>query len=255
MKSLTYIFLFVLCFICLDIWAQPARETFDVKGVSFTMIKVEGGSFLMGATEEQGNFSSRDEKPAHTVTLSDYYIGETEVTRALWNVVMDGKLDEEASRQYAVGGVSWLDCQTFITKLNEMTGLTFRLPTEAEWEYAARGGKYSKGYKYAGSDMLDDVAWHRDNSNDVGHPIAQKLPNELGLYDMSGNMYECCYDWYGPYGTAPQKNPQGPPTGTNRVYRGGSRFNYYVHCRISYRSNNAPAAHYRDLGLRLVLVP
>jgi len=263
MKQLKYLVLFFLLFSGIHLYPQVnestmeheiIKETFNLKGVVFNMIKVEGGSFTMGATEEQGNSSSRDEKPAHQVTLSDFYIGETEVTRALWDLVMHNKLDDTTDgAQYAAGGVSWGDCQEFIKILNHMTGLRFRLPTEAEWEYAARGGKYSRGYKYAGSDNLDDVAWHKDNSNDIGHHVAQKLPNELGLYDMSGNVYECCQDWYGAYGTSAQRNPQGPPIGTHRVFRGGSRNNYYMHCRVSYRSNNTPEARYRDLGLRLVL--
>ena len=230
------------------------KTSFEINGVSFTMIKVEGGEFVMGATKEQGNASS-DEIPTHHVQLSDYYIGETEVTRALWDAVMSDTPTEVGAENYPISGVSWDDCQLFITKLRILTGRDFRLPTEAEWEYAARGGNRSKGYKYAGSDLLDEVAWHRDNSDDIAHFVAQKKPNELGLYDMSGGVYECCQDWYGAYSTARQKNPKGPSFGTHRVYRGGSRNNYYIYCRISYRSNNTPNARYRDLGLRLVLEP
>jgi len=151
--------------------------------------------------------------------------------------------------------VSWNDCQEFIRKLNSLTGRTFRLPTEAEWEYAARGGNQSKGYKYSGSNTLSSVAWYADNSSSQTHAVKTKSPNELGLYDMSGNVYEWCSDWYGSYQSSTQTNPQGPSSGSDRVLRGGSWEINARCCRVSLRNNYSPDVRYYDHGLRLVLVP
>ena len=241
-------------------------ETITVKGVSFNMIKVQGGTFTMGATSEQGSDADSDEKPTHQVTLSDYYIGETEVTQELWQAVMGTTIQEQAKKGmydtslYGVGNsypmyyISWDDCQTFITKLNQLTGKNFRLPTEAEWEYAARGGQKSRGYKYAGSNTLSDVAWYGDNSSSKTHPVQQKQANELGLYDMSGNVFEWCQDWYGGYSSSAQTNPTGPVSGSDRVFRGGS-WNYNArYCRVSYRFSITPSFNIGNyLGLRLAL--
>ncbi len=252
-------------------------QTFTVNGVSFEMVPVEGGTFTMGATAE---YAWDEEKPAHQVTLSSYAIGETEVTQALWQVVMGSNpswfngrrkedyfdweeanidIDYGTNLQRPVECVSWDDCQTFITKLNELTGMTFRIPTEAEWEYAARGGNKSKGYIFAGGN-LDDVAWYFENSNLMIHPVATKLPNELGLYDMSGNVYEWCQDWYGSYSSDAQTNPTGPASGSYRVQRGGSWYNglydWYSSarfCTVSYRSRCTPSYRSRECGLRLAL--
>ena len=157
--------------------------------------------------------------------------------------------------------VSWDDCQEFITKLNELTRKTFRLPTEAEWEYAARGGNRSQGYKYAGSNTVGDVAWYFYNSYALGvdspdygtHTVATKAPNELGLYDMSGNVWEWCQDWYGSYSSDAQTNPTGPTSGSYRVNRGGSWYYNARYCRVSNRSDFTPSYALRDLGLRLAL--
>ena len=148
--------------------------------------------------------------------------------------------------------VSWNDIQEFITKLNTMTGKTFRLPTEAEWEYAARGGNKSKGYKYSGSNTLDNVAWYTNNSSSKTHPVGQKQPNELGLYDMSGNVWEWCQDWYGSYSSSSQTNPTGPSSGSYRVLRGGSWYHFARICRVSYRLNSDPDDRYNLNGFRLV---
>ena len=153
----------------------------------------------MGATSEQGEDADSDEKPAHQVTLSDYYIGETEVTQALWKAVMGTNPSNFKGDSNPVEKVSWNDCQEFIRKLNSLTGRTFRLPTEAEWECAARGGNQSKGYKYSGSNKIKDVAWYDGNSKDKTHAVKTKPSNELGLYDMSGNVNEWCWDLYGAY--------------------------------------------------------
>ncbi|MBE6234084.1 MAG: PEGA domain-containing protein [Bacteroidales bacterium] len=232
-----------------------ARETITVNGVSFDMILVEGGTFTMGATQEQGSDTESDEKPVHQVTLSDYYIGETEVTQALWKAVMGTNTSNFKGDRNPVENVSWDDCQEFIRKLNKLTRRTFRLPTEAEWEYAARGGNQSKRYKYSGSDNINDVAWYSDNSGSKTHAVKTKSPNELGLYDMSGNVYEWCSDWYGSYQSSTQTNPQGPSSGSYRVLRGGSWYDDAGSCRVSYRNYYSPATRGYDSGLRLVLVP
>ena len=246
---------------------DPQTETFTVKGVSFKMIKVDGGTFTMGATSEQGSDAQSNEKPAHQVMLSDYCIGETEVTQELWLAVMGTNPSQFTAAggyydnlQRPVEKVSWNDCQTFISKLNSLTGKNFRLPTEAEWEFAARGGNKSKGYKYAGSNVIDDVAWYYSNAAAMGstsfeygtHSVATKDPNELGLYDMSGNVREWVNDWYGDYANA-QVNPTGPATGSYRVNRGGGWSYSATRCRVSYRYYNTPTGASSLLGLRLAL--
>ena len=217
------------------------------------MIAVAGGKFTMGATSEQQN-PYDDEKPTHKVTLSDYYIGETEVTQELWVAVMgDNPSRFTGNMQRPVERVTWEDCQTFIRKLNRLTGANFRLPTEAEWEFAARGGRNSRGYQYSGSSNLDDVAWYYDNSSSTTHPVKTKSPNELGIYDMTGNVYEWCQDWYGKYRLFSQTNPTGPSTGSNRVYRGGSWRSDASRCRSADRFSEAPYSVIAYVGLRLAL--
>ena len=228
-------------------------KTFTVGGVSFTMKSVAGGTFTMGATSEQGSDAKSSEKLTHSVTLSDYYIGETEVTQALWQAVMGSNPSEFKGSNLPVETISWKDCQEFIRKLNSMTGQKFRLPTEAEWEYAARGGNKSKGYKYSGSNNIESVAWYGGNSGYDTHPVATKQPNELGIYDMSGNVWEWCQDWYGSYSSGSQTNPTGPSTGSCRVNRGGGWSDDARRCRVSYRSYDAPVRRDFILGLRLAL--
>ena len=241
-----------------------ANQTFTVKGVNFNMIAVEGGTFTMGATEEQGSEAYNDEKPTHPVTLSSYYIGKTEVTQELWEAVMgsnpswfkDSDFNDPNFKdpKLPVEQVSWNDCQTFITKLNALTGKNFRLPTEAEWEFAARGGINNQGFKYSGSNTIDDVAWYFDTSSSTTHPVATKAPNELGIYDMSGNVWEWCSDWCSSYTSASQTNPTGPDSGSYRMDRGGSWGNDVWHCRVSYRFNIVYTPTRRGtLGLRLAL--
>lgn len=229
--------------------------TFTANGVSFTMVRVQGGTFTMGAAPEQGDDAYDGEKPAHRVTLSDYYIGQTEVTQALWQAVMGNNPSRFKGSENPVECVSWNDCQEFIKKLNALTGKTFSLPTEAQWEFAARGGNLSKGYKYAGSNNLDDVAWYYDNSNSATHSVATKQPNELGLYDMSGSVWEWCNDCLGNYGSSAQTNPIGPSTGSFRVCRGGGLFGDAGDCRVSDRNGNFPDCRDFNHGFRLSLVP
>ena len=233
-------------------------ETFDVNGVTFNMVKVEGGTFLMGDT----SLTMFYEEPIHEVTLSDYYIGETEVTQALWQAVMGSNPSEfKGNDLLPVECVSWDDCQEFIAKLNTLTGRQFRLPTEAQWEYAARGGNRSEGYIFSGRDNLDDVGWYCDNADlfvdDRGlRQVATKAPNELGLYDMSGNVYEWCQDWLyedGEYARTDPTDPWGP--GTWRVIRGGCWGSDSIHCRVSVRRGYPPQYEYvgSGIGFRLAL--
>ena len=230
-------------------------NTFTVNGVSFEMVYVEGGSFDMGATSEQGSDAYDWEKPVHRVTLSDYYIGKYEVTQELWEAVMGSNPSYFIGAQNPVEYVSWNDCQEFVSRLNSLTGRTFRLPTEAEWEYAARGGNKSLHYKYSGSGNIGNVAWYYDNSGSSTHAVGTKSPNELGIYDMSGNVYEWCSDWYGGYSAGAQTNPQGPSSGSNRVLRGGGWYFNARYCRVSYRNGYDPDYSNNSSGLRLVLVP
>jgi len=226
-------------------------ESITVNGVTFTMVKVDGGSFDMGGTDD---LAIANEFPVHRVTLSPYYIGQTEVTQALWKAVMGTNPSSVKGVELPVGGVSWNDCMTFITKLNTLTGRSFRLPTEAEWEFAARGGNKSNGYTYAGSDVVDKVAWYFDNAcYSYGRRVAQRQPNELGLYDMCGNSYEWCADIYGDYQSGAQTNPQGPATGADRVIRSGSWFTPASDCRNSSRDYSAPDDAFVHFGLRLAL--
>ncbi|MGN1239030.1 MAG: formylglycine-generating enzyme family protein, partial [Muribaculaceae bacterium] len=246
--------------------SKSASKTFAVKGVVFRMIEVEGGTFKMGATPEQGNDAYGDEKPTHDVTVSSYYIAETEVTQALWYALMHEKPgvsnNDKWNSKYGFGDdfpayfVSWDRCQEFITELNNITGAKFRMPTEAEWEFAARGGNKAKGFKYCGSNSIDEVAWYGGGTT---HKVAQKKPNELGLYDMSGNVDEWCSDWYDSNNYSGDVDPTGPATGDYKVLRGGCFRSSQIQCRVSYRYNLIPTNYYFDSsishypGLRLVL--
>ena len=248
---------------------NPDAIPIEVNGVTFYMIKVDGGTFTMGATPEMEK-PRRNEKPAHEVTLSSYCIGETEVTQALWKAVMGTTPRERWNKWWAkVDGVSfqgkegdnypmysvtWNECQDFIRKLNELTNKKFRLPTEAEWEFAARGGNKSNHTQYSGSSNIDEVAWHYGNS--VGgdfHIVKTKKANELGIYDMSGNVWEWCQDWKGSYSNEPKTNPTGPEKGSKRVKRGGCSSLLAMYSRSSYREFFSPEYSLGDLGFRLVL--
>ena len=235
-------------------WEKHENDyrTITVNGVSFNMIKVEAGTFTMGATSEQTGAGSY-EFPAHQVTITkDYYMGETEVTQALWYAVM-GKAPIRGDNYPAVY-ISWDDCQEFITKLNQLTGLTFRLPTEAEWEYAARGGKKAAMQTlYSGSNTIDDVAWYDSNSPIGYHIVAGKTANLLGIYDMSGNMSEWCYDKYGSYSNEAQTDPVGPSTGNYRVSRGGDWACLAQYCRVASRDFESANVHADCIGMRLAL--
>lgn len=231
---------------------------FLVNGVSFKMMPVEAGTFQMGKSAD-GN----DVTPVHSVTITkDYYIGETEVTQALWKAVMGQSPTTDGSQwssSYGIGDnypayyISYNDVQEFITKLNDLTDMEFRMPTEAEWEFAAKGGKKSEGFTYAGSNALEEVAWYYSNSGSKTHPVAQKKSNELGLYDMSGNVWEWCSDWYGSYSSSSVSDPIGATSGSNRVRRGGSWYYDASYCRVVYRFNYSPSFRNPDIGFRLAL--
>ena len=239
--------------------AAPDEESFTVNGVTFKMITVDGGTFTMGGTSEQGSDAQNNEKPTHQVTLSSYSIGETEVTQELWRAVMERNPSNfTGDLKCPVEKVNWDDCQRFIFKLNQLTGRNFRLPTEAEWEFASRGGNKTQGYKYSGSNSINDVAWYSNNAGESTHPVATKLPNELGLYDMSGNVWEWCLDWYDSYSDASQTNPIGPTLNWNskNVGRGGGWSYSAKDCRVSSRSSFFPFNYwYNYIGLRLALDP
>ena len=248
--------------------SKSDTKTFTITGngktVSFTMKLVEAGTFQMGS---ESGYS--DEKPVHQVTLpQDYYMGETEVTQALWYAVMGQSPTSDGSKwtsSYGLGDnypayyISYNDISSFLTKLNTLvasklpSGMKFRFPTEAEWEYAAKGGNKSKGYTYAGSNTIGDVAWYDDNSNSSTHPVKTKAANELGIYDMSGNVCELCYDWYGDYSSSAQTDPTGATSGSLRVLRGGSWRFSATSCRSAYRNSLTPTSRYYNSGVRLAL--
>lgn len=240
--------------------AEPANKTFTVEGVTFAMVAVQAGTFQMGSTN-----GDTDERPVHNVTISnDYYIGETEVTQALWKAVTGYSPTKDASLWQASFGkgadypayyISYKDVQAFIAELNRMTGETFRMPTEAEWEFAARGGKKSQGYTYCGSNTVGEVAWYEGNSERKTHPVKTKAPNELGIYDMSGNVWEWCADVYSGsyYSSSPAVDPTGADAGTSYVLRGGCYCYPAANCRNADRSNSPQTARYNYFGFRLAM--
>ena len=226
-------------------------------GLNMKMVYVEGGSFVMGCTGEQGSDCYDDEKNTRRVTLDGFYIGETEITQAQWRAVMGTNPSNfNKGDNYPVERVSWNDAQAFCQELSRMTGKTYLLPTEAQWEYAARGGKKAEGSKYSGSYAIDAVAWYSNNSGSSTHPVKSKRANVLGLYDMSGNVWEWCSDFYGSsYNTNETNNPTGPSAGSYRVERGGSWSNDALCCRVSYRSSYGPDDRVNNLGFRVVVLP
>ena len=237
-------------------------ETITVNGVSFNMVYVASGTFEMGAPPE-AYYNVDHCRPVHQVTLSEYYIGQTEVTQELWTAVMGSNPSYYVeSNQQPVHLITWANCQTFINKLNQLTGKTFRLPTEAEWEYAARGADKTHGYDYAGGTQedLDAICWNshntgQDNFTYGAHPVAMKAPNEIGLYDMSGNVEEWLNDWYAAYTADAQVNPKGPSTGTNRCVRGGCYSHNWWDLRVFQRHSCKPTDKLTFYGMRLAMTP
>lgn len=227
------------------------RITFKVGDVSFDMIYVEGGTFVMG--NDKGD-SYEDERPPHNVTLKGYYISETEVTQSLWTAVMGNNPSSFKGDNLPVESVNYNDCGAFCRELSQSLDKTFRLPTEAEWEFAASGGVKSKGEKFSGSSEIEKVAWYTENSENKTHPVKTKEPNELGIYDMSGNVWEWCSDWYGDYDAEDATNPQGPQNGTDRVLRGGCWYNFPGLCRVTNRGDYTPVNRGYYHGFRIVMV-
>lgn len=228
-------------------------KRYDINGVEFKMIKVEGGTFNMGC--ENSNY---DESPVHEVTLSDYYIAETPVTQELWKVVMGNNPSYFKNDKFPVESVSWNDTQIFISQLNSMIASQFRLLTEAEWEYAARGGKYNRNsYKYSGSNDINQVAWWNGNSDSTTHAVKTKCQNELGIYDMSGNVWEWCNDYKDDYKNESSFNPQGPQNGRLKVQRGGcwdrNGFDTDKSCEVTYRSSDTLSYSSKRIGFRLAM--
>lgn len=222
--------------------------TIPVKGGGIKMVRVEAGSFLMGDTSDENENNS-----VHKVTLTkDYYIGECEVTQAVWEKVMGNNPSYFKDSKCPVENISWYDCQEFISKLNSLTGINFRLPTEAEWEFAARGGNKTREYLYSGSDNISDVGWS-DEFRKPPHQVMKKKANELGLYDMSGNVYEWCQDWDGDDFTLAQTNPVGAINGESKVIRGGCVVFSAKYCKTSFRLSTYPTMKDRNLGSRLAL--
>lgn len=238
-----------------------AVKTFNINNAVLTMVRVEGGTFQMGGTDET---SQSYEKPVHNVTLDDYYIGLCEVTNEQWEAVVNGRVPSpmddptwyHEERFLPKTMVSYEECLDFISRLNAHTGLEFSLPTEAQWEYAARGGQKSRGYRFSGSDDASEVGWCYDNSGTQVTIAGALAPNELGLYDMTGNVCEWCHDWYGPYSSEDQTDPTGPSIPDalgGRVMRGGSVIHFYDQCRISHRFSGKYDSHFFFVGFRLVL--
>lgn len=230
-----------------------ANITETVNGISFDMIAVEGGAFIMGSTEKKYYDSSDEYK--HKVTLSRFFIGKTVVTQNLWKAVMGNNPSKFKGENLPVEEVSWNDCQQFIQKLNQLTNKKFSLPTEAQWEFAARGGSKSQGFSYAGSNNINEVAWHFGNSEYKTHPVGEKQANELGLYDMSGNVWEWCQDRYGRYSDKDMIDPLGSLSGAERVIRGGSCCGNACYSKVTYRNYKTHEYKHYNTGFRLALSP
>ncbi|MFV0323296.1 MAG: formylglycine-generating enzyme family protein [Bacteroides xylanisolvens] len=222
------------------------KET--VSGISFKMIAVDGGSFMMGANDYDWA------KPAHKVSLRSFYMGETEVTQALWKAMIDESFSIDDDSNTPVVQVSWNDCQEFVQKLSKFTGKNYRLPTEAEWEFAARGGNKSKGYTHSGGNDINAIAWSHSDDISKSALVKGKKPNELGIYDMSGNVCEWCSDWYSTsyFANSPSHDPKGPDRGSYKIYRGGSRSGGAFFCTVIYRDGRHPTRRNMELGLRIV---
>ena len=233
---------------------NSAIKCVKIKDSLFKMILVKGDTFVMGASLQEGG-ENEDEQVLHNVTLGSFYICETQVTQKLWKTIMGNNPSKVKDDNNPVTNVSWYDCQSFIKKLNDITGMEFRLPTEAEWEFAAKGGQKGKhnGYKYSGSNTITSIMWYSKNSENHPHEVSLKKSNEIGLYDMSGNIWEWCSDWYAPYDINPSFNPKGPLDGVDKICRGGSFLSEAKECRVTIREKDSPNESSEDMGFRLVI--
>lgn len=247
MNRLIYSFL-ATCFILgVTSFVSPSFVPPGKKKFEYPMQRIKGGTFKMG--DVHGEY---DEITVHSVTLKNFSLGIAEVTQAQWKIIMGTNPSyDQSDENQPVTDVNWNDCMEFIKKLNDVTGRKFRLPTEAEWEFAARGGLYGHDYIYAGSDNPDSVAWQSEFDSEKPHVVMQKKPNELGLYDMSGNVWEWCSDWYALYPYDAQINPKGPLKGESKVIRGGSWGSSAEYCRATLRFRRAPTNRTYYYGLRL----
>ena len=236
----------------LDIPAPSNGITFTVCGVKFAMVNVEGGSFQMGVPPEESTTGNvYKNSPVHNVTLSSYQIGQTEVTEQLYKAVM---YNEDSDSQLPQTDLTYEEWQVFINKLNSLTNKKFRFPTEAEWEFAARGGTKSQGYQYSGSDNVDDVAWYSKNAKSGKKKVARKTPNELDIYDMSGNVFEWCSDFSASYFPFDLTNPAGPSLGSNRIMRGGAFYYGFSDCKTGSRNCLYNVNNYAQyVGMRLAM--
>jgi len=239
-----------LSIIMLILIAASCQKKVENKIKEPVMVLVKGETFTMGCFDGLGN---DDEFPTHEVTLSDYFIAQNLVTQELWKSIMKSNPSVNIGENLPVENITFNQIMTFIEKLNNVSGKQYRLPTEAEWEYAARSGNESEEYQFSGSNNIDEVAWYEDNSNDQTHPIGTKKPNELEIYDMSGNLWEYCNDYYGNYPDSPQTNPSGPLTGISRIVRGGSFNLSSYYSRISIRGSATPDSKSKFRGFRLAL--
>ena len=246
--------------------APGQNYTENAFGINMKMVYVQGGSYNMGCTGEQGSDCDDDEKTVRYVTVSDFYIGQFEITQAQWQAVMGTSVYQQQSKAggsstYGTGNdypmyyVSWEEAKEFCRRLSQQTGKTYRLPTEAEWEYAARGGKKTQNTKYAGGYSLVYVGWYTNNSGGKTHAVGTKNANELGIYDMSGNVWEWCEDWYGDYRSYDTDNPTGASSGSYRVLRGGSWRSNAGNCRVSNRNGSSPGSRDDSDGFRVVCLP
>lgn len=262
----------MMCLMALSTNIVVAQQDFTESafGINMRMVYVEGGTFTMGCTSEQGGECGNDESPNRQTTVSSYYIGMLEVTQSQWEKVMGTSIYQQrdkansswpwplrgAGPDYPMYYVSWEEAKEFCARLSRQTGKNYTLPTEAEWEYAARGGNKQEGTKYSGGWSVDDVAWYDGNSSSSTHPCGTKRANALGIYDMSGNVYEWCEDWYAnQYLQYDNNNPKGASSGSYRVLRGGGWGDYAKDCRVAFRNNNTPSNRYSTCGFRVVLVP
>ncbi|MDE5610279.1 MAG: formylglycine-generating enzyme family protein, partial [Bacteroidales bacterium] len=236
-------------------------------GMNLEMVYVEGGTFEMGATAEQGEEAEEDEYLVRTIKLDGYHIGKCEVTQAQWKAVMGTTLEDQLAMSeedngiegegsdYPMYYVNWTEAQAFCQKLSERTGKKYVLPTAAQWEYAARGGNKSQHYKYAGSNDVNEVAWHYYNGGGKTYPVGTKKANELCIYDMSGNVWEWCTDWYGNYDENDTDNPQGPAEGELRILRGGGCRDLDTDCHVLMWECLPPEYRCRVLGFRVAVIP
>lgn len=256
MKRILFIFLTVFIIQHSYSFTSGEKEKCDIiHSIDKQMVFVSGGEYTMGCTREQECCCDHEENPAFIVKLDNFYISKYEITQLQWEALMKHNPSKFEGDNIPVDNVSWDKVQIFIERLNNLTGKEYRLPTEAEWEYAARGGAKSKGFKYSGSNIIEEVGWYSGNSNNSTHEVGLKLPNELGLYDMSGNVREWCSDWYRPYNSSSKNNPKGPTghsAGTFRILRGGNWCYGDDFCRVSDRDGSAPFYHYPNIGFRLV---